>query len=72
LQKDKKMKQVGQYINAILLGGERAEYGKRIVSKLSTQLSWPKYTGFFLARFMTLLEKYVMPTSRKAISALPR
>ncbi|MCL2765337.1 MAG: PDDEXK nuclease domain-containing protein [Treponema sp.] len=30
--------EVGQYINSILLGNERAEYGKRIVSELATQL----------------------------------
>jgi len=30
--------EVGRYINLILLGGERAGYGKRIVSELATQL----------------------------------
>jgi len=30
--------EIGRYINTVLLGGERAEYGRRIVSTLSTQL----------------------------------
>ena len=30
--------EVGQYVNSVLLGGERAEYGKRIVTTLSSQL----------------------------------
>jgi predicted nuclease of restriction endonuclease-like (RecB) superfamily len=30
--------EIGHYINTNVLGGERGEYGKRIVSKLSTQL----------------------------------
>jgi hypothetical protein len=30
--------EVGQYAGSVLLGGERAEYGRKIVSKLSEQL----------------------------------
>lgn len=30
--------EIGRYIGSVLLGGERAEYGKRIVSSLATQL----------------------------------
>jgi len=30
--------EVGKYINSVLLGGERAEYGKKIVATLSAQL----------------------------------
>ena len=38
--------EVGHYINATLLGGERAEYGKRIVATLAQQLQ-EKYGGSF-------------------------
>ncbi len=31
--------EVGRYINSVVLNFKRAEYGKRIVSTLSTQLS---------------------------------
>ena len=31
--------EVGQFVSSLLLGGERAEYGKRIVAKLSAQLT---------------------------------
>ena len=31
--------EVGQYVGSILLGGERAEYGKRIVAELAQQLT---------------------------------
>jgi len=30
--------EIGRYINSVLLGGERAEYGKQIVARLSQQL----------------------------------
>ena len=30
--------EIGKYVNSVLLGGERAEYGKQIVSELATQL----------------------------------
>jgi predicted nuclease of restriction endonuclease-like (RecB) superfamily len=32
--------EVGNYINSVELGGERAAYGKKILSTLSTKLSW--------------------------------
>jgi len=35
--------EVGQHINSVILGGERAEYGKRIVSELAKQLSWTHF-----------------------------
>ncbi|MCL2477312.1 DUF1016 N-terminal domain-containing protein [Candidatus Bathycorpusculum sp.] len=31
--------EVGQYVNSVLLGGERALYGRQIVTTLSTQLN---------------------------------
>jgi len=31
--------EIGQYVNSVILGGERAEYGKRIVSELAKQLT---------------------------------
>jgi len=39
--------EVGKYINSVILGSERAKYGKRIVATLSQQLSW--------SHFITLL-----------------
>ena len=30
--------EVGQFVSSVLLGGERAEYGKKIVANLSAQL----------------------------------
>jgi hypothetical protein len=38
--------EIGQYISSVLLGGERAEYGKRIVAELASQLV--KNTGIRL------------------------
>jgi len=53
--------EVGQHISSVLLGGERAEYGKRIVSTLSTQLVF-KYGKSFelrnLRRMMQFSEKF--------------
>jgi predicted nuclease of restriction endonuclease-like (RecB) superfamily len=41
--------EIGQYVSSVLLGGKRAEYGKQIVSKLSTQLL-KRYGGVYTAR----------------------
>jgi hypothetical protein len=41
--------EVGHYINSVVLDGERAEYGKRIVATLSTQLV-KQYGKVFVAR----------------------
>ena len=53
--------EIGRYIGSVLLGGERAEYGKRIVSTLSTQLVF-KYGKSFelrnLRRMMQFAEKF--------------
>ena len=38
--------EIGRYINTVLLGGERAEYGKRIVATLSRQLVGRYGTSF--------------------------
>jgi hypothetical protein len=32
--------EVGQYINSVVLGNKRAEYGKRILTTLSAKLSY--------------------------------
>jgi hypothetical protein len=53
--------EIGRYINSVLLGGERAEYGKRIVSTLSTQLveRYGKSFGFDnIRRMMRFAEKF--------------
>jgi predicted nuclease of restriction endonuclease-like (RecB) superfamily len=53
--------EVGQYVNSVLLGGERAEYGKRIVTTLSSQLMG-KYGKAFdihnLRRMMRFAQKF--------------
>lgn len=53
--------EVGRYVGSVLLGGERAEYGKRIVSTLSTQLV-AKYGKAFerrnLRRMMQFSEEF--------------
>ena len=41
--------EIGKYINTVILGVERAEYGKKIVSTLSTQLQ-QKYGNEYYAR----------------------
>jgi hypothetical protein len=38
--------EIGRYIGSVLLGGERAEYGKRIVATLSQQLVRKYGSGF--------------------------
>jgi len=45
--------EIGHYINSVLLGGERAEYGKRILATLSGQLEGDKGT----VNFTPFLEK---------------
>jgi len=53
--------EVGQYVGSILLGGERAEYGKRIVTQLASQLV-KKYGGTFdvpnLRRMIRFAERF--------------
>lgn len=49
--------EVGHYINSTLLGGERAEYGKRIVATLSQQLT-EKYGNSFERTKMTRMIKF--------------
>jgi len=53
--------EVGQHIGSVLLGGERAEYGKRIVATLSQQLQ-EKYGNTFelrnLRRMVQFAEKF--------------
>ncbi|MDR1013420.1 MAG: PDDEXK nuclease domain-containing protein, partial [Coriobacteriales bacterium] len=35
--------EIGKYVDSVLLGGERAEYGKKILATLSRQLSWSHF-----------------------------
>jgi predicted nuclease of restriction endonuclease-like (RecB) superfamily len=49
--------EVGRYISFILLGGERAEYGKRIVATLSTQLV-ERYGKAFVARNLRRMAQF--------------
>jgi len=53
--------EIGRYINTVLLGGERAEYGRRMVAVLSTQLV-AKYGRSFsfhnIRRMMRFAEKF--------------
>jgi hypothetical protein len=53
--------EIGRYINTVLLGGERAEYGKRIVAALSPQLV-ERYGKAFgidnIRRMMRFAEKF--------------
>jgi predicted nuclease of restriction endonuclease-like (RecB) superfamily len=53
--------EVGQYIRSVLLDGERAEYGKRIVTELASQLT-KKYGKTFdvhnLRRMIRFAEKF--------------
>jgi predicted nuclease of restriction endonuclease-like (RecB) superfamily len=49
--------EVGQFINSIVLDGGRAEYGKRIVSKLSTQLV-ERYGKVFVVRNLRRMAQF--------------
>jgi len=53
--------EIGQYIGSVLLGGERAAYGKRIVTELAQQLA-RKYGSAFddhnLRRMMRFAQKF--------------
>ena len=40
--------EIGRYINSVVLEGERAEYGKKILTTLSTQLSWSHFIEMLL------------------------
>jgi len=48
--------EIGRYINTVLLGGERAEYGKRIVSVLSTQLTARYGKGFEYSKLTRMIK----------------
>jgi predicted nuclease of restriction endonuclease-like (RecB) superfamily len=49
--------EVGQFINSVVLDGERAEYGKRIVSTLSTQLA-ERYGKVFSVRNLRRMAQF--------------
>ena len=49
--------EVGQYVGSILLGGERAEYGKRIVAPLAQQLT-ERYGNSFERTKITRMIKF--------------
>jgi hypothetical protein len=49
---------IGQYIGTVLLGGERAEYGKRIVAELAQQLT-NRYGNSFERTKITRMVKFV-------------
>jgi hypothetical protein len=36
--------EVGKYIGSVMLGGERAAYGKQIVTELASQLRWSRFS----------------------------
>jgi hypothetical protein len=42
--------EVGQCIGSVLLGGERAAYGRRIVGTLAQQLSWSHFIALLHLR----------------------
>src|SRR5215469_12369835 len=48
--------EIGRYINSVLLGGERAEYGKRIVSLLATQLVATYGKGFEYTKLTRMIK----------------
>jgi predicted nuclease of restriction endonuclease-like (RecB) superfamily len=53
--------ELGQYLNSVILGNKRAEYGKRILSKLAPQLvgSYGRSFGYDnLRRMMRFAEKF--------------
>jgi predicted nuclease of restriction endonuclease-like (RecB) superfamily len=51
--------EIGHYINSVLLDGERAEYGKRIVATLSTQLV-EQYGKVFVARNLRRMAQFAV------------
>ena len=44
--------EVGKYIGSVLLGNERAKYGKQIVVPLAQQLSWSHFIALLPLKLM--------------------
>ena len=49
--------EIGHYIGSVLLGGERAEYGKQILATLSQHLTRKYGSGFAQTNFPKSLRK---------------
>jgi len=48
--------EIGKYINSTILGMERAEYGKRIVSTLSTQLAQKYGNEYYMRNIQRMMQ----------------
>ena len=55
--------EVGQYVGSVLLGGERAEYGKRIVAALAQQLTERYGNSFERTKITRMIKFTVAPIS---------
>jgi len=58
--------EVGQYVNSVLLGDERAVYGRQIVSILSTQLA-EKYGKTFEMRNLRRMIQFAKHSQTKRL-----
>ena len=56
--------EIGKYIGSVLLGGERAGYGKQIVVPLAQQLGWSQFSS---VSYQSLIHSY--PSGRSFTDA---
>jgi len=62
--------EIGRYISSVLLGGERAEYGKRIVATLSQQLVRKYGSGYEYSKITRMIKFAEIFPDSKIVSTL--
>jgi hypothetical protein len=62
--------EIGRYIGSVLLGGERAEYGKRIVATLSQQLVRKYGSGYEYSKITRMIKFAELFQDSKIVSTL--
>ena len=62
--------EIGKYINSAILGMERAEYGKKIVSTLSTQLQQKYGNEYYLRNIRRMMQFATQFSDFEIVSSL--
>jgi hypothetical protein len=62
--------EIGRYIGSVLLGGERAEYGKKILATLSQQLIRRYGSGFEYSKITRMIKFAGLFPDLKIVSTL--
>jgi predicted nuclease of restriction endonuclease-like (RecB) superfamily len=64
--------EIGKYVDSVLLGGERAEYGKKILATLSRQLIAKYGNGFELSKLRRMLQFAEVFANPEIVATLSR